>query len=97
MQMNSPLINIPILLHKDSAYWIECVVKMIDRFELDEDEIKFHMYLLEIASTPDEGSSRNNKEGLPINEIHTQSFLLFPPLKVPALWFLNSKSCKWTR
>ena len=85
MQTNSPLIKIPILLHKDSAYWMEWVVKIIDLFEFDEDEIKFHMYLLEIASTPEDGSSKNNSDGLPINEIHTQSFRLLPPLRVPAL------------
>lgn len=50
----------------------------------------FHRYLLEMGSTPAEGSSKNNKEGFPIKEIQTQSFLLFPPLKVPALWFLYS-------
>ncbi len=85
MQTNSPLIRIPILLHNDSAYWIEWVVKIIDRFEFDEEEIKFHIYLLETASTPDDGSSKNNNKGFPISEMHTQSFLLLPPLRVPAL------------
>lgn len=85
MQTNSPLIRIPILLHKDSASWIEWVVKIIDLFEFEEEEIKFHMYLLEMASTPEDGSSKNSSDGLPINEIHAQSFLLLPPLNVPAL------------
>jgi len=50
----------------------------------------FQRYLLEMGSTPAEGSSKNNKEGFPIKEMQTQSFLLFPPLKVPALCFLYS-------
>jgi hypothetical protein len=50
----------------------------------------FQRYLLEIGSTPAEGSSKKRSEGFPIREIQTQSFLLFPPLKVPALWFLYS-------
>lgn len=54
----------------------------------DEEAKMFQRYLLEMGSTPAEGSSKNNKEGFPIKEMQTQSFLLFPPLKVPALCFL---------
>jgi hypothetical protein len=52
----------------------------------------FQRYLREIASTPAEGSSKNNREGFPINAMHTQSLRLLPPLKVPALWSLYSPS-----
>ena len=55
-----------------------------------EEANMFHKYLREIASTPAEGSSKNSKEGFPIKEMQTQSFLLLPPLKVPALWSLYS-------
>lgn len=70
---------------------MEWVVKMIALREFCDEEARiFQRYLREIASTPAEGSSKNSKEGFPISEIQTQSFLLLPPLKVPALWFLYS-------
>jgi hypothetical protein len=49
----------------------------------------FHKYLLETGSTPDEGSSQNKISGFPIMAMLTQSFLLFPPLNLPALTFLK--------
>ena len=89
--MNSPFIKIPILSHNDSASWIEWVVNIIALLIYWAEEARmFQRYLLEMGSTPADGSSKNNNEGFPINEIQTQSFLLFPPLKVPALWFLYS-------
>jgi hypothetical protein len=57
-----------------------------------EEAKMFQRYLREIASTPADGSSKNNREGFPINAIHTQSLRLLPPLKVPALWSLYSSS-----
>ena len=63
---------------------------MIDLLESEQEESIFHMYLLEMASTPDEGSSKNSNEGFPMRDIQTHNFLLLPPLKVPAFWFWNS-------
>ena len=62
------------------------VVRIIDEFLfLVELEKLFHRYLLEIGSTPDEGSSKNMTLGFPSIAILTTSFLLFPPLRFPAL------------
>ncbi len=47
-------------------------------------EITDHMNLLEIGSIPVDGSSNNTIDGLPINAIARDNFLLFPPDKVPA-------------
>ena len=79
---NLPFIKIPILEHNDSAYLIECVVSTIDvlSFFTDCDKL-FQRYLLEIGSTPDDGSSKNIMDGLAIIAIATHNFLLFPPLK----------------
>ena len=89
--MNYPLINIPIVLQRDSAWWIECVVKIIDLLDYfaDDDNI-FQRCLLDLASTLAKGSSKNSKVEFPIKAMHTHNFLLFPPLKVQALWFLYS-------
>lgn len=50
----------------------------------------FHRYLLEIGSTPAEGSSKNATLGLPIIAIATHILRLFPPLKTPALMSIYS-------
>jgi len=43
----------------------------------------FHMNLLALGSIPVEGSSKKMILGLPIIAIATDSFLLFPPDRVP--------------
>jgi len=43
-----------------------------------------HIKRLASGSIPADGSSRRIIGGLPIVAIATESFLLFPPLKVPA-------------
>lgn len=50
------------------------------------------MNLLAFGSIPVDGSSRKIIEGLPIIAIATESFLLFPPDKVPDN--LSSYYCK---
>ena len=48
----------------------------------------FQRNLLEMGSTPAEGSSKKATLGFPIIAIATHIFLLFPPLKTPALTFM---------
>ena len=45
--------------------------------------ITFHMNLLALGSMPVEGSSKKTILGFPIMAIATDSFLLFPPERVP--------------
>ena len=47
-------------------------------------ETTFHINRLASGSIPAEGSSRSIIGGFPIIAIATESFLLLPPLKVPA-------------
>ena len=49
-----------------------------------------HMKRLASGSMPAEGSSSKMMGGLPISAIATESFLLLPPLSVPASLFLWS-------
>jgi len=46
----------------------------------------FHKNLFAIGSNPVEGSSKNPIFGEPIRELATHSFLLFPPLRLIALF-----------
>jgi len=46
-------------------------------------EITFHINLRALGSIPVEGSSKKMILGFPIMAIATDSFLLFPPDKVP--------------
>jgi hypothetical protein len=46
-----------------------------------------HINLRASGSIPAEGSSNRMIGGLPIIAIATDSFLLFPPLKVPAAFY----------
>ena len=50
-------------------------------------EITVHINRFAWGSTPVEGSSSRMIGGLPIRAIAHCSFLLFPPLNVPALTF----------
>ena len=80
----------PIFELNASASSILCVVNMTADF-LRCYEIRatiVHMNLLASGSIPAEGSSNRIIGGLPRIAIATDSFLLFPPLKVPAGFFL---------
>ena len=46
-------------------------------------EMISHINLLALGSMPVEGSSKKITEGFPIIAIATESFLLFPPERVP--------------
>lgn len=76
---------IPSFVERASAYYIECVVKIIvDCFFSDAIlEMIFHINLLALGSIPVEGSSRKIIFGFPIIAIATDNFLLFPPDNVP--------------
>lgn len=67
------------------AYYIECVVRIIVDcfFYVAILEMTFHMNLRALGSIPVDGSSRKIIFGLPIIAIATDSFLLFPPERVP--------------
>ena len=83
---NLPFIKIPILEQRDSASLIVWVVRTIAASLVRDDKDKlFHRNLREIGSTPDDGSSKNIILGLASIDILTQSFLLLPPLRLPAL------------
>jgi len=93
-----PLTIMLILVERASASSIECVVKiMLDLFlKVDILLITFHMNLLASGSIPVEGSSKNTIGGFPSIAIATESFLLLPPLYVPAQifsYFLRFISC----
>lgn len=85
MHLKFPLTIIPNRVDNASASSIEWVVKIIVDcfFSVATLEIIFHMNLLAFGSMPVEGSSKNTIEGLPIIAIATESFLLFPPDRVP--------------
>ena len=85
---------LPILEQRASASSIEWVVKIIDdNFLIVEIfEITFHINLLASGSMPLEGSSRKTIGGFPVIAIATHSFLLLPPLYVPA--YLSVKSIR---
>jgi len=87
------LIKIPILVHKDSASSIVCVVKTIALFLNWEPYFNvFHKNLLAIGSTPVLGSSKNCMSGPPIRAHATHNFLLFPPDKFPAFVLVKASS-----
>lgn len=88
MITNLPLMRIPIREQSDSASFIAWVVNTIDvlRVLVDSDKV-FQRNLLEMGSTPEEGSSKNMIEGFPNIAILTHNFLLFPPLNTPAFTF----------
>lgn len=71
------------------AYYIECVVRIIVDcfFYVAILEMTFHMNLRALGSIPVDGSSRKIIFGLPIIAIATDSFLLFPPERVPESLF----------
>lgn len=73
------------LVDKPYASSIECVVRMIVDcfFSVAILDITLHMNLRALGSIPVEGSSRKMIFGLPIIAIATESFLLFPPERVP--------------
>lgn len=85
MHLKFPPTIIPSRVDKASAYSIECVVKITVHFLLYVAilEITFHMNLLALGSMPVEGSSKKMMLGFPIIAIATESFLLFPPERVP--------------
>lgn len=85
MHLKFPLTIIPSRVDKAYAYSIEWVVKIIvDSFFYEAIlEIIFHINLLALGSIPVDGSSKNIIFGFPIIAIATESFLLFPPDKVP--------------
>ena len=85
MHLKLPETIIPKRVDSASASSIEWVVKMtVDCFlSVEILLITFHMNLLALGSIPVEGSSRKIILGLPIMAIATDSFLLFPPDKVP--------------
>jgi len=92
-----PRTIIPIFVDKASASSIEWVVRMtadfLSRYEIFSTTC--HMKRLASGSMPADGSSRSTIGGLPMRARPTESFLLFPPLKVPAnlcLWSLRFKS-----
>ena len=83
--INFPFISIPIREQSDYASDIVCVVKTIAAYLVLEDKFKlFHKNLLEIGSTPADGSSKNIIFGFAIIDMETANFLLFPPLRLPA-------------
>ena len=47
------------------------------------------MTLLDIASIPDVGSSKNTTNEPPINAIASDNFLLLPPLNALIIFFLS--------
>lgn len=84
----TPLVIIPILLHKASAYYIKWVVKnsaLFYRHLLSTS----HKCLLFYGSNPVVGSSKNTILGLPTILIPTDSLLFMPPDNWPALKCLN--------
>lgn len=76
-----PSAYIAILVDKNSASSIECVVKIIELYFLLVAilDITFHINLLACGSIPVLGSSKNTMGGFPSMAIATESFLLFPP------------------
>ena len=95
-----PLTMIPILVDRASASSIECVVSTTALFLLCYDilETTVHKNLRALGSIPAEGSSRRTFGGFPSKASATESFRLFPPLKVFAVFYLwlvrfNSLSC----
>ena len=56
------------------------------------DFITFHNSLLEITSSPNVGSSKNNTIGLFIRDIAIDSFLWYPPDNVLAFCFNTSSN-----
>ena len=102
--LNSPSTIIPILVDRASASSIEWVVKITAEFFLwvDIRAMTFHMNLQACGSIPADGSSRKITGGLPIMQIATLSFHLFPPESFPAALFqysvrFISQSCCSTR
>ena len=92
-----PLTMIPSFVDKASASSIEWVVRITADF-LSFKEIfstTCHMKRRASGSIPADGSSKRMMGGLPIKAIATESFLLFPPDKVPACllrWSFRFKS-----
>jgi len=80
---------IPIFGHNASASSILWVVRItVENFlKVLMFDITVHIKRLAYGSTPVDGSSSSIIGGLPIKAIAHYSFLLFPPLKVPALTF----------
>lgn len=80
---------IPRRVDRASASSIEWVVSItVDCFRYVEIlDMTFHINLLALGSIPVEGSSKNRILGLPIIAIATDSFLLFPPERVPESLF----------
>lgn len=80
---------IPIFVLRASASSILCVVNttaLVFLYAILATTV--HMNLLASGSMPAEGSSKKMIGGLPTRASATQSFLLLPPLKVPAVFFL---------
>ena len=75
---------IPNLSDKASTSSIEWVVRITALFFyfLDILLMTDHINLLDFGSIPAEGSSRRMIGGLPRRAMATESFLLFPPLRV---------------
>ena len=92
MHLKFPPTMIPSLVDRASASSIEWVVKiMVDFFfSVAILDMTLHMNLLALGSIPVEGSSRKIIPGFPIIAIATESFLLFPPERVPESWSLYS-------
>lgn len=85
MHWKFPLTIIPSLEDKAYASSIECVVRITVAFffYVATLDITFHINLLAFGSIPVEGSSKKIIRGFPIMAIATDSFLLFPPERVP--------------
>ncbi len=82
MHANCPLINMPILLHRFYASFIEWVVNMIDAFLRYKFSLRVcHKNRFAIGSKPEEGSSKYSTSGFPIKASATESYLRFPPLR----------------
>lgn len=94
MHLKFPSTMIPSLVDRAYASSIECVVKItVDCFfSVEILEITFHMNLRALGSIPVEGSSKKMILGFPIIAMATDSFLLFPPDRVPdSLFSYSSK------
>lgn len=85
MHLKLPETIIPSLDDSASASSIACVVRItVDCFlSVEILLITFHINLLALGSIPVEGSSKNKMLGFPIIAKATESFLLFPPERVP--------------
>ena len=79
----APFATIAILLHRVSASSIMCVVIMIARSGVANDDKRLQISILVEGSNPVVGSSSNNTFGAPSREMAIDSLLLMPPDKAP--------------